>query len=120
MNKWNNYETLEHHKGMIWVGKLIKTENKGNICVNQNGEFRVIAYVSPDMLEHKDLDTMVAEVVTAEGTQYLLEEDETKITCSICGNTYDELMVNIVDYPDDVCLKCESQYRERAKEYCEA
>ncbi|WP_370083669.1 hypothetical protein [Lysinibacillus sp. RC46] len=71
------------------------------------------------MLEGKDLDTLVAELVTAEGTQYLLE-DETKITCSICGNTYDELMVNIVDYPDDVCLNCVSRYRERAKEYCKA
>lgn len=92
MNKWNNYETLEHYKGMIWVGKQLKTENRRNVCVNQNGEFRLIAYVSPDMLLGKDLDTLVAEIVIAEGIQYLLE-DETIITCSICGNTYDELMV---------------------------
>ncbi len=100
---------------MIWVGKLLKTENKGNICVNQNGEFRVIAYVSPEMLEGKDLDTLVSEVVTSEGTQYLLEEDETKIACSFCGNTYDELTVNIVDYPDDVCLKCEADIANVSK-----
>lgn len=38
--------------------------------------------------------------------------DETKITCSVCGKTYDEEDVNIVDYALDVCVTCEKDYDE--------
>ncbi|MFY0520595.1 hypothetical protein ACOMCU_22600 [Lysinibacillus sp. UGB7] len=104
----NNYNTLDHHEGMVWISKLFKTENRGNICVLLNGEFQVLAYVSPDMLETRDLDTVVADIVAANGTSYKLQTN--LITCSICGITYDETLVNIVDYPDDVCKHCEKNY----------
>lgn len=108
MNKLNNFETLEHHKGRIFVSKLFKLENRGNICYLQNGEFLLLAYVSPSMLENKDLDTLIKDIVIANGTPYMLLEDI--ITCSVCGNSYDEGDVNIVDYPDDVCVNCEKNY----------
>ncbi len=109
MNKWNNYETLEHHEGMIWVSKLLKSENRGNICALENAEFRVLAYISPDQLENKDLNTIVTEIVKENGTSYMLDDDS-KISCTICGKTFDESDVNIVDYPDDVCINCEKSY----------
>lgn len=113
MNKWNNQDTLEHFEGMIWVSNLFKTERRGNICFLKNDEFRVLAYISPDMLENKTLSTVVHEIVKANGTLYMLYEEP--ITCSICGKSYNEADVNIVDYPDDVCIKCEKTYVESSK-----
>lgn len=37
---------------------------------------------------------------------------DSSITCSICGETFNEADVNIVDYPDDVCVNCEPNYKE--------
>jgi len=37
-------------------------------------------------------------------------EIDTSITCSVCGKTFDEGQVNIVDYDDDVCVNCEKTY----------
>lgn len=34
------------------------------------------------------------------------------ITCSICGETFNEADVNVVDYLDDVCVNCEPNYKE--------
>lgn len=37
-------------------------------------------------------------------------EDEYKATCAVCGNTFDEVDVNMIDYDDDVCINCEKTY----------
>ena len=37
------------------------------------------------------------------------ELDREDITCSICGDTFGESKVNIVDYDDDVCVGCEAK-----------
>lgn len=71
MNKWNNYETLEHHEGMIWVSKSFEKENRGNICVLHNDEFRVLAYIAPNQFKGKSVTTLVEEVVKANGTPYM-------------------------------------------------
>lgn len=105
MDEWNNYETLEHHEGMIWVSKLFETENRGNICMLKNGQFHVLAYISPEQLEKKDLNTVLLETLNARGMQNV-----EYITCSICGKDFDEADVNIVDYPDDVCINCKKTY----------
>ncbi|MBQ0137939.1 MAG: hypothetical protein KBT36_01435 [Kurthia sp.] len=105
MDEWNNYETLEHHEGMIWVSKLFKTENRGNICMLKNGHFHVLAYIAPAQLKTKDLNTVVMETLNAAGIRNM-----EYITCSICGKDFDEADVNIVDYPDDVCISCEKNY----------
>ncbi|MGG6448255.1 hypothetical protein [Pseudobacillus badius] len=102
MNKWNNFETLEHYQGHIWIGKTFKKENRGNICVLQNGDFRVLGYVSPEMLADKDLKKLIYDTVESRGTLWMLE-DESLITCSVCGHSYKEEKVNVVDYVDDVC-----------------
>lgn len=114
MNIWNNFDTLEHHKGQIWVSKSFRTENLGNICILINEDFHVLAYISPERLKTKDLATIVNEVVEANGTAYMLE-DETTIMCSVCCKVFNEADVNIVDYVDDVCISCEKQYQTDSK-----
>ena len=108
MTVYNNTETLDHHEGLIWVSKSFQTEKRGNICVFLKGTFQVLAYVSPAQLENKDLHTLVHEVITANGSPYMLEE--TTIMCMICNKLFHEADVNIVDYEDDVCIHCEPTY----------
>lgn len=36
---------------------------------------------------------------------------EETITCAICNQSLDEADVNTVDYPDDVCVNCEKDYK---------
>lgn len=71
MNKWNNYETLEHYNGMIWVSKSLEKEKRGNICVLHNDEFRVLAYIAPYQLAGKNVTTLIEEVLNANGTLYM-------------------------------------------------
>lgn len=73
-NQWNNYETLENHEGMIWISKLFNSENRGNICVLQNDSFRMLTYISPELLVNKDLRAIDTEWVNANGTAYMLNE----------------------------------------------
>lgn len=44
-------------------------------------------------------------------TNYDELDREDDITCSICGDTFEELKVNIVDYDDDICVSCESKLK---------
>ncbi|MEK5081077.1 hypothetical protein MKX73_19315 [Solibacillus sp. FSL W7-1436] len=74
MNKWNNYETLEHFKGKVWVSKSLATEKKGNVCVFFKDDFHVLAYISPNQLEKNDLSTVVKAIVEATGTSLMLED----------------------------------------------
>jgi len=39
------------------------------------------------------------------------EMDETKATCAMCGGTFDECEVNMIDYDIDLCVKCESNIK---------
>lgn len=48
------------------------------------------------------------EIITK--CQKALDWFDSIITCSICGKTFNEADVNIVDYPDDVCINCEPNY----------
>jgi len=75
MNKWNNFETLEHYKGIVWTSKSFKTEKRGNICFYKNDYFHLIGYVSPSEFIENGLDGVVVSKVNAMGLQYMLEED---------------------------------------------
>lgn len=111
MTVYNNTETLDHHEGLIWVSKSFQTEKRGNICVFLKGTFQVLAYISPAQLENKDLHILVQEVITANGSPYMLEE--TTIMCMICNQLFHEADVNIIDYEDDVCIHCEPAYSKQ-------
>ncbi|MFJ8100219.1 hypothetical protein [Lysinibacillus sp. NPDC096212] len=53
-----------------------------------------------------------ANKIIAESHKALDWFDSETITCSICGENFNEADVNIVDYPDDVCINCEPNYGE--------
>lgn len=36
--------------------------------------------------------------------------DESIITCSVCGNNFEEGDVNIIDYDLDLCTECEKEF----------
>lgn len=110
MNKWNNFETLEHFRGYIWISKELKETSKGNVCVLQDGQFKVLAYIEPSRLEKQDLESLIHNIVKANGTLWMLEEEDL-ITCTVCNNMYEEEQVNIVDFEDDVCVYCEETYQ---------
>ena len=74
----------------------------------KENDFQVLAYISPEQYEKKDFDSLVNDTLTALGVTWMLQEDN--ITCSVCGKSYDEEDVNIVDYEDDVCVNCEKTY----------
>lgn len=74
MNQWNNFQTLRHYEGIIWVSKLFETESRGNICFYKSGDFHVIAYVAPEEYIEKGLDGVVKSRVHGLGLQYMLEE----------------------------------------------
>lgn len=33
-------------------------------------------------------------------------------TCSVCGNDFDEVDINMMDYELDLCAKCERKYKK--------
>lgn len=115
MDNYNNLKDLIHFKGGIWISKIFESENRGNICLkNQHsGEFQVIAYISPSELENRDFKVVVESTLKALGLIKWLElEDESIITCSVCGLNFDEGDVNIIDYELDLCVQCEKSHRK--------
>lgn len=48
-------------------------------------------------------------------TNYDELDREDDITCSICGDTFEESKVNIVDYDDDVCVGCEVKLKSNSE-----
>lgn len=110
MDNYNNLNNLTHFKGAIWISKSFNTEKKGNIClkVQDTGEFQVLSYISPIQLKNRNVKDVVESSINALGLMKWLEfEDESIITCSVCGFSYDEGDVNIVDYELDLCVVCE-------------
>ncbi|MEY9973186.1 formylmethanofuran dehydrogenase subunit E [Lysinibacillus sp. RC46] len=51
-----------------------------------------------------------SEIITK--SKVALEWFDSIITCSLCGKTFNEADVNVVDYSDDVCVNCEPNYKE--------
>ncbi|WP_144624775.1 hypothetical protein [Bacillus velezensis] len=127
MNVYNNFETLGHYKGSIWVTKhQPDLEQKGlNVCSLIDGDFKVLYYIVKTKngytFDHgefyKDLDGIINEVLSSLGLLNLLsvEPDESVITCQKCNKTFYEGDVNIVDYPIDLCVKCEEEYKNIVK-----
>ncbi|MCK4085113.1 hypothetical protein HCY52_14965 [Acinetobacter radioresistens] len=71
----NIVQNLEHYKGMLWISKSLKISNRGNLYTKfYNGEYRVIAYISPDQIEKSNgLDKTIETIVVAMGCSYYLE-----------------------------------------------
>ncbi|MCY7947947.1 hypothetical protein P8891_05715 [Bacillus atrophaeus] len=127
MNVYNNFETLSHYKGSIWVTEhQSDSEEKGlNLCSLIGGDFKVLYYIIKTKngytFDHgkfyKDLDEIINEALSSLGLLNLLdvEPDESIITCQKCNKTFNEGNVNIVDYPIDLCVKCEEEYKKIVK-----
>jgi hypothetical protein len=41
--------------------------------------------------------------------------DESIITCSVCGKSFDEADVNIIDYDLELCIECEKEQELKEK-----
>lgn len=113
MGNYNNIKDLIHFKGGIWISKSFNTEKRGNICLkNQDtGEFQVLAYISPLEIVNRHFEDVIESNLKALGLLKWLEfEDESVITCSSCGFSFDEGDVNIIDYDLDLCIQCEKEH----------
>lgn len=38
--------------------------------------------------------------------------NEFLVTCSKCGESFEEAEVNMIDYEDDLCIECEKEHKE--------
>lgn len=124
MDEYNNFETLDHFKGSIWVTKHQKdSEQKGlNVCSLVNGKFKVLHYIIKsekgytfDQTKfYKELEEIIEMILISLGAMNLLKTkpDESVITCQKCNKTFYEGNVNIVDYSIDLCVKCEEDYKK--------
>jgi len=76
------------------------------------GELReqIIRYTETEVEELLDVIEPFYQVIKV-NTNYDELDREDDITCSICGDSFEESKVNIVDYEDDVCVNCEEKLR---------
>ena len=75
MEKWNNYETLEHYKGKVWISKKLRTKKAGNVCFKHKEEFRVMAYLAPNIFEGSTFDQVIYDTLKAQGFTDSIYED---------------------------------------------
>lgn len=64
---------IEYHKGYIWISKILNTEKRGNIYLKNNGEYHVMAYITPEQYEQGTLDEIIRSISDANGTLWMLE-----------------------------------------------
>lgn len=113
MNKYNNYSTLNHYKGSIWITKIDEAkENQGiNICLKTNDDYNVLCYVIKSKKgytfnhnKYYSLDDIVYSFLESYGTLWMLED---RATCQVCNKSFLETDINMIDYELDVCTQCE-------------
>lgn len=74
MRKLSEYMNTEKFSGSVWISKDLKIKNRGNVYEKTKNDFRVLAYISPSMLEGKDVDSVVRGIIKANGTMRMLED----------------------------------------------
>lgn len=70
---------------------------------------QIIRYTETEVIELLDVIEPFYQAIKG-NTNYDELDKEDDITCSICGESFEESLVNSVDYDDDVCVKCEVNY----------
>ncbi|MFJ7922505.1 hypothetical protein ACIQ6U_22635 [Lysinibacillus fusiformis] len=121
-------QTYESHTKEYWVGALSlnldlerdyasKAEQLKPAAIESMRKYQAgqitLKEFSEEIFEYSFFQKRAYEaskVITK--SQTALEWFDSTITCSICGKTFKESEVNIVDYSDDVCVNCEPNYKE--------
>ena len=97
---------------MLFKAILYVLDNE-KVEYDQNyGELKeqIIRYTENEVTDLLDLLEIFYKVIK-DNTNYDELDREDYITCSICGNSFEESKVNIVDYDDDVCVNCEENIK---------
>ncbi|MFB5761079.1 hypothetical protein [Paenibacillus medicaginis] len=100
--------TYTKYAGQIWVSAGVGF----NVALlKETGELKVLGF------GNGEAEKVVIQVLKTNGWSdhyiaYLLSEKDEVATCAVCGQTYHENQVNLVDYEEDVCMLCEPKYKE--------
>lgn len=99
------------HNEKIFKAILYVLDNENIEYDLKYGELReqIIRYTETEVIELLDVIEPFYQAIKG-NTNYDELDREDDITCSICGESFEESLVNIVDYDDDVCVKCEENY----------